>query len=242
MPALLKRCYVSYYSPPPPNSSRFTRSLLTFIRAYFLRWIYTVYREEKGRWGRWREANPRTAASWSVLAAQRGEWWRSCSCHGNAWAERCEVGPVCFVVEGHMARWSSAPLPRYHRFNRLELLLRSVTTKWLQRLRRCWEPTERFTVGFITESVRFTATEMCLVAFLFLVGGGNVASFDSKHGSWESKYFQLSPLWHQCCLLRECCLTPLFVYIAFVECTLELILTSSAVAEVSTEVFFVLCS
>lgn len=40
--------------------------------------------------------------------------------------------------------------------------------------------------------------------------GGNVASFDSKHGSWESKYFQLSPLWHQCCLLRECCLTPPF--------------------------------
>lgn len=72
--------------------------------------------------------------------------------------------------------------------------------------------------------------------------GGKVASFDSKHGSWESKYFQLSPLWHQCCLLRECCLTPLFVYIAFVECTLELILTSSAVAEVSTEVFFIVCS
>lgn len=39
--------------------------------------------------------------------------------------------------------------PRYHRFNRLELLLRSVTTKWLQRLRRRREPTERFMVGLI---------------------------------------------------------------------------------------------
>lgn len=134
-------------------------------------------------------------------AAQRGEWWRSCSCHGNAWAERCEVGPVCFVVEDHMARWSSAPLPRYHRFNRLELLLRSVTTKWLQRLRRCWEPTERFTVGFITESVRFTATEMCLVAFLFLVGGemwrvsianmaaGNQNIFSSAHFDISAVFF-----------------------------------------------------
>lgn len=39
--------------------------------------------------------------------------------------------------------------PRYHGFNRLELLLRSVTTKWLQRLRRRREPIERFMVGLI---------------------------------------------------------------------------------------------
>ncbi|KAK5914170.1 hypothetical protein CgunFtcFv8_008629 [Champsocephalus gunnari] len=35
------------------------------------------------------------------------------------------------------------PSPRYHRFNRL-FLLRSVTTKWLQRLRHQREPPERF--------------------------------------------------------------------------------------------------
>lgn len=40
------------------------------------------------------------------------------------------------------------PLSRYHRFNRLGLLLRSVTTKWLQKLRRQRETLERLTVRF----------------------------------------------------------------------------------------------
>ncbi len=29
----------------------------------------------------------------------------------GAGVERREVGPVCFVIEGHVARWSSSPLP-----------------------------------------------------------------------------------------------------------------------------------
>lgn len=53
------------------------------------------------------------------------------------------------------------PSPRYHRFNRLELLLRSVTTKWLQRLRRRREPAERFMVGCLIS----TLCTVCSVGF-----------------------------------------------------------------------------
>lgn len=53
--------------------------------------------------------------------------------------------------------------PSYHRFNRLELLLRSVTTKWLQRLRRQREPPERFMVGFINPFERL-ARRICTLS------------------------------------------------------------------------------
>lgn len=99
------------------------------------------------------------------------------------------------------------PSPRYHRFNRLELLLRSVTTKWLQRLRRQREPPERFMVGFINPFGRF-ARQICTSSLCTL---GNMRNLGVKNGSWDgnenifiSAHFDINVFFAASALYRSC--------------------------------------
>lgn len=111
--------------------------------------------------------------------------------------ERCEVGPVCFVVEGHMARWGSAPLPPLPPIQPCRapapVSYYKMAAEALSLMRTDW-----MLHGRIYYRLRaLSATHMRLVAFcFFFLSSGNVLNIDSKHGSWsrEWKYFQLSPL------------------------------------------------
>lgn len=71
------------------------------------------------------------------------------------------------------------PPPRYHRFYSLELRLRSVTTKWLQRLRRQRELAERFMVGFAPFGR--LARQICTLSLRAL---GNTRNSEVNNGSW----------------------------------------------------------
>ena len=110
-------------------------------------------------------------------------------------------GTVCFVIDGHVAGWIPAPLPPPITTDSsvASSLLRSVTTKWLQRLRRRRrrDPAERFTVGLpVARPVRlplFPARQRCSSALHgkyaggWVVGGGGCC-FEkrlSKKKKWQ---------------------------------------------------------
>lgn len=117
---------------------------LSHVACWLLHSLFFVFGLKKKK----KDASSESICSRAVIRK------KGCSSHGNA--DRggalegdVGVGPVCFVIEGHVVRGNHAPFPSYHGFNCLELLLWSFTTKWLQRLRRLWEPTKRFMVGDI---------------------------------------------------------------------------------------------
>lgn len=121
-------------------------------------WAIKAYDKERGG---------TRAPSWKLerISAERGVMeglqlsWKRRGWSIGKWDQFVLLLKVTWTCE------APPPSPRYHRFNCLELLLRSVTTKWLQRLRRQREPPERFMVGFLNPFRAISTTFLHLVAF-----------------------------------------------------------------------------
>lgn len=96
-------------------------------------------------------------------------------------------GTSLFCYWRSRGRTAPLPLSRYHRFNRVELLLRSVTTKWLHNLRRRRESPERFVVRFINS---YEGTPRRYARPFGPLGQKLRAGYGSRDAS--EKYFRLS--------------------------------------------------